>query len=109
MNGQLEAIKLLICHGANLEAVNEDGWSPLFFAVTRSKTDATAMLLENGADSNRVDSKLCCPLHYAVKEDCSKIIMLLLQSGGEGLIFRRNINDRLILHEAVISGNEKVR
>lgn len=108
MNDKVEAIKLLLSHGANVDSANEDGWTPLFFAVTRAQTEATALLLENGADSNKVDSKLCCCLHYAVKEDNCRIVMLLLQYGGDGLIFRRNINDRLILHEAVLCGNEKV-
>ena len=108
MNDNAEVASLLLSHGADLEATNEDGWTPLFFAVAKKNSEVVYVLLQNGADCSKVDNRLCNCLFYAMKDVCTRLISLLLQYGGNGLIFGRNIENRLLLHEAVMTGNEKV-
>ena len=108
MNDNAEVASLLLSHGADLEATNEDGWTPLFFAVAKKNSEVVYVLLQNGADCSKVDNRLSNCLFYAMKDVCTRLISLLLQYGGNGLIFGRNIENRLLLHEAVMTGNEKV-
>ena len=101
-------MEILINTGAEMEATNEERWTPLFCAVSKSQYEAAELLLRNGADSARIDGRLRSCLHYAVKEGCCRIILLLLEHGGDRLLFQRDNENRLALHEAVLSGNERV-
>ena len=106
--GKVKAMELLIVNNAEIDATNEENWTPLFHAVSKLQYEAAELLLRNGAQCSRVDSKLCSCLHYAAREGCCKLTSLLLQYGGECLLFQRNSENRLVLHEAVIAGNERV-
>lgn len=107
-SGQIKAMQILIVNNAQIDATNEENWTPLFYAVSKKQYEAAELLLNNGADCTRVDILLYSCLHYAVKEDFCKIVYLLLQYGGDRLIYQRNSENRLALHEAILSGNEKV-
>lgn len=48
LNGHLEMVLLLIEHGANIEEINEDGYTPLMEAVQEGHTDVVSVLLLNG-------------------------------------------------------------
>ena len=101
-------MELLIVNNAEIDATNEESWTPLFHAVSKHQYEAAELLLRNGAQCSRVDSKLCSCLHYAAREDSCKLTSLLLKYGGECLLFHRNSENRLVLHEAVVAGNERV-
>jgi hypothetical protein len=49
-DSSVEAVELLIGAGADVEAVNESGETPLWLAVRRGRRDHTVALLEAGAD-----------------------------------------------------------
>ena len=106
--GDVKAMQILIVNNAEIDATNEENWTPLFHAVSKHQYEAAELLLRNGAQCSRVDNKLCSCLHYAAREDSCKLTSLLLQYGGECLLFQRNNENRLALHEAVIAGNEMV-
>ena len=106
--GHVKAMQILIVNNAEIDATNEENWTPLFHAVSNHQYEAAELLLRNGAQCSRVDNKLCSCLHYAAREDSCKLTSLLLQYGGECLLFQRNSENRLVLHEAVIAGNEMV-
>ena len=99
---------VLMVNNADIEATNDEGWTPLFYAVSKNQYEAAEFLLKNGADCTRVDSMLCSCLHYAVREGFCKIAYLLIKTGGDKLIFQRNNENQLPMHEAVLAGREQV-
>ena len=60
-------LRLLIKHGASLEAVAE-GETPLLGAIKVSRFDSARVLLAAGANPNYVDSKGMTALHYMLKK-----------------------------------------
>ena len=54
MMGEIEAAKLLIEHGADLNVRQEDGGTPLHIAVTLGRAEIAELLIKEGAD---VDAK----------------------------------------------------
>jgi len=77
---------LLLEHGANVNAVDNEGKSPLFSILeNRTKvTDAVRLLLNNGADANIADNNGITPLHFALKNKLShKVIRMLIAHGAD--------------------------
>lgn len=50
--GHLKIVKCLVKNGAKVNAVNNDGESPLFLATCANRTEIIQFLIENGADVN---------------------------------------------------------
>lgn len=48
-NGDIEFAKLLLEHGAEINAKTKDGKTPLAFALSRSQTEMAAFLRRRGA------------------------------------------------------------
>ena len=74
--GSVELVRLLIQEGADVNAQDEDGDSPLHSAMVRANNyDVTRTLLENGADlsSKAVDGKT--PLHTFFNTTVSQVLM----------------------------------
>ncbi|AIE83660.1 ankyrin repeat domain-containing protein [Fimbriimonas ginsengisoli] len=76
-----EAARLLLEHGANLDAI-ESGNTPLMLAVMRDDEELVRFLLDLGADPN-VASKVCSALYMAVDRDQPAIARLLLERGAD--------------------------
>ncbi|KAF4482523.1 Vegetative incompatibility protein HET-E-1 [Colletotrichum fructicola Nara gc5] len=55
-------IKLLVDNGANLNAVDDDGQTPLMLACSEGRREHVACLLYSGADPNEVNSRGSSPL-----------------------------------------------
>lgn len=85
-NSDPEVIKLLISAGADVNAADDSGYTPLFVAVVRSD-HATAFaqtLLAEHADPNRADAGGRTPLHFAVMEheEDAELLKLLVRAGA---------------------------
>jgi|GEM_PF-6177690 len=61
-----EIAKLIINKGANLEAKNDRGQTPLHLAIQHGKREIVQLLLDKKASSNAADQEGNKPIHYAV-------------------------------------------
>lgn len=76
--------QLLIAHGAEVDAYNCEGYTPLLTAVTRGQGDLVRMLLEAGADPNLVsaDERRVTALAVAGLQGDSAMVQLLVEHGA---------------------------
>jgi ankyrin repeat protein len=79
----VEVAKLLLEHGADLNAKNESGWTPLHKAAFWGRVDIVATLLEHGADPDVQDKFGRTPLHSAALEGHVDVVRLLLEYGAD--------------------------
>jgi hypothetical protein len=87
--GDLAAIRLLVKHGADLEAVAENT-TPFLGAVSWSKFVPAEELLKLGSNPNYIDHKGMTALHYMLKKNSdAKHIAMVVRHGARGDIKNR--------------------
>ncbi|XP_034937894.1 ankyrin-1-like [Chelonus insularis] len=82
----LQIIQLLLKHNADINAVNNIGWSPLFVACISDNIAAVKSLLENHANPNLTDQDGETPLHRLCLSKFEKkltIMQLLLKHNAD--------------------------
>jgi ankyrin repeat protein len=78
--GQLDVVQLLINKGADVNARDADGISPLNEAAWTGSIDTAAILLLHGAHINEIESKTgLTPINEASYQGHSKLVQYLLQ------------------------------
>jgi cytohesin len=77
-NGHADVIDLLLDHGADLDARDEDGCSPLLRAVKAGRFELAKRLLDRGADVHTFNGLGETPLHRAVDQGNRPLAALLL-------------------------------
>lgn len=80
--GSKEVAALLLSRGAELEAVDEDGSSPLHYAATRGEPDLVGYLVSRGARVNVFDEEGSTPLDYARNTHSDRAEEILIKAGG---------------------------
>ncbi len=77
--------RLLLAHGANLEAKSGRGRTPLLIAASSANTttDVVAQLIDKGANVNAADNGGITPLIAAAATGNSAVARLLLEHGAE--------------------------
>jgi ankyrin repeat protein len=81
MKGQTTIAQLLINNGANVNAQNKDGNTPLHKASEHGNTEVAKLLIENGANVNAQDKNGLTPLHVAIRY-FTEIALLLINKGA---------------------------
>ncbi|MDR1906654.1 MAG: ankyrin repeat domain-containing protein [Puniceicoccales bacterium] len=97
VNGVHEAAR----QGANVNAPDRYGRTPLHYAVREGRLDAIVALFERGANVNVVDTVGWTPLRYAVIYKKQWAIPLLIAKGADVNIWDNRVGT--LLH--VIAGN----
>jgi ankyrin repeat protein len=91
-----EAARLLLERGANIEARNDAGSTPLHLAAMHCQVDVARVLIEAGADVNARSNSGATPLHDA---SCRDVAELLIAYGAR--VDARDKYGDTPLHEAV--------
>ncbi|HXA51847.1 MAG TPA: ankyrin repeat domain-containing protein, partial [Candidatus Acidoferrum sp.] len=82
-DGDLAKARLLLDHGADVNAIDEEYRStPLGFAARWGQREMVQLLLERGADPNRSGASWSTPLAWARKKGRAEIEADLLRSGA---------------------------
>ena len=72
--GQTEIVKYLLSEGANVNALDKHGISPLLNAVFEGHTDCVKVLLEKGANKNQKTPDGATPYEAAEKEEICNLL-----------------------------------
>ena len=81
--GELGKARLLLDHGADIDAIDEEYCStPLGVAARRGQDSAVTLLLERGADPVAAGAPWATPLAWAEKKGHQRIAEMLLRVSG---------------------------
>jgi ankyrin repeat protein len=81
--GRSQMVILLIQHGADAEALSDDGSRPLHLAARQGHAAAATALLDAHADVNSRDNSGRTPFHVAVQSGQADMMQLLLDAGAD--------------------------
>lgn len=73
---------MLLEKGANTEAMDESGATPLIYATLMGNEDLATRLLERGSNIEAMDSNGQTPLMWAIKNRSPGLVRLLLNRGA---------------------------
>lgn len=100
--GDFDMVSILLDEGADLEAMSDDGFTPLHMAVTAGQEWIVVQLLDAGANINAETSNEEKPLHLAIKRDDKLMTGILLDSGAD--IHGKYSDGSTTLHGAAWAG-----
>ena len=83
IEGFTDGVAFLLRRGADVDAPNEFGDSPLVDVASLGRTDIAAMLLEHGARPDGVVITRERPLHRAARTGNATLLRLLLDAGAD--------------------------
>lgn len=75
-------MRRLVGHGASVDAVALDDWTPLTQAAESGALDAVRFLIASGANVNKPSGDLS-PLYFASDKDHIEVVRLLLKNGAK--------------------------
>ncbi|XP_055848446.1 serine/threonine-protein phosphatase 6 regulatory ankyrin repeat subunit A-like [Episyrphus balteatus] len=105
-NGDLKLTETLIDHGADMDANNECGLSPIVLAIIEKKEEIIDLLITKMTNINYTCKEGISPLHVAVEYGLYHVTEKLLQSGAHVNIMSTNRNRGCTpLHYATVGGD----
>ena len=101
-------VQLLLRAGADPQAVDNEGLTPLHYGAVNRNPVITAHLLTAGADPNALDNEGYTPLHHAARNGWSgRVVTRLLAAGADPLA--ESNDGRTPLHSALLGYMEGLR
>ena len=76
-------VTFLLAKGADVNKLDDQGYTPLHTAVRNRNSDLVALLLEHGADPNLPDSDGATPLVHAINRNHVPSVEALLAKGAD--------------------------
>eukprot|EP00043_Microstomoeca_roanoka_P008303 m.80084 g.80084 ORF g.80084 m.80084 type:complete len:1265 (+) comp14190_c0_seq2:239-4033(+) len=108
-HNQVNSLRLLVQHGADINVMNSSGISPLLSAITANNTEAALVIIELKADVDLFNSELSTclsPLALASQLGNATIVEALLKAGADDLL--KDSEGELALHKACARGHADV-
>lgn len=97
LNRDAESVRLLLLFGADPNAIDKHGFTPLFSATELGFVDGAKMLIKYGADANTsAGPEADTPLACAVLESKVELVQLYLMYGGDPNRIMANGNTVLV-------------
>jgi ankyrin repeat protein len=100
--GHVEVVRVLLEHGADVTAQNEDELTPLHRASRSGREEIVRVLLEHGADPAARDKNRMTPLHWASARGHVEVARILLERSEDAEA--RDKDGRTPLHYAAFEG-----
>jgi ankyrin repeat protein len=101
--GESEIIEMLVEKGANVDALNKDGETPLIYAIRHNNTQAGALFIEKGAALDRKSNEGYTAMDYARFNRRTEILELLTAVIEQ----RRQQEEEKYLHQRMIDETHK--
>ncbi len=100
--GNFEIAKTLIDNGANVNIVDNEGWTPLMRASLAGNNEIVEILLKNGAKANQLNSLNESALIHATSSRCTKCIEQIIENGDliknmDILVLKSQIADAFLI------------
>ena len=100
--GNFEIAKTLIENGANVNIVDNEGWTPLMRASLAGNKEIVEILLKNGAKANLLNSLNESALIHATTSKCTKCIEQIIENGDlirnmDILVLKSQIADAFLI------------
>jgi ankyrin repeat protein len=101
--GSIEAVKQHLAAGADVNAKDEDGYTPLYAVAGGGHKEIAVLLIANGADVNAKNKYGETPLHYAATKEIAE---LLIAKGAD--VNAKDEVESTPLHTAALNGHKEV-
>ncbi len=100
--GNFEIVKTLIDNGANVNIIDNEGWTPLMRASLNGNGEIVEILLKNGAKANLLNSLNESALIHATTSKCIKCIEQIIENGDliknmDILVLKSQIADAFLI------------
>ncbi len=100
--GNFEITKILVDNGANVNIVDNEGWSPLMRASLAGNKDIVELLLKNGAKAHLLNSLNESALIHATTSKCVECINQIIENGNliknvDTLLLKSQIADAFLI------------
>jgi ankyrin repeat protein len=83
-DGNIDAVKKHLAAGADVNARNDGGFTPLHYAAMDNRKEVVELLIDKGADVNAKDyMSLLTPLHSAALHGHKEVVELLIDKGAD--------------------------
>ena len=104
--GHLDICRLLIDKGAQVEAKDRNGWTPLHWAAHQGHVETVRLLCDRGADVEVRDYRGWRPLHQAVQSGCISIMKELIEERNTEINAKNNDKHTALRLARLYSKNE---
>ncbi|KAG6973948.1 hypothetical protein JG688_00003297 [Phytophthora aleatoria] len=74
-DGDVESVKAFLASGGDVNAKDENGYTPLQAAVSYNHMELVVFLLASGADVKLGDNEMDTPLHRCETVECAKLLL----------------------------------